>query len=197
MDATVLPNPFRVPDRPGDRGVERARLGITGSERLVLHPVRAIARKGVPAALELCRALGALYWLPGPAEDGYGAQLDELLSSTKVPVLREPLRSLDDAYAAADLVAFPSTWEGFGNPPVEASLRWKPVAVGPYPVADDFRALGFSWFDASSHGTVRAFLDDPDADLLEQNRALATEHFGIDVVGSRVAALLDEAGWLP
>ena len=56
---------------------------MSDDERLLVHPVRAIERKGVPAALELAEALGATYWLVGPAEDGYDATLAELLAAPR------------------------------------------------------------------------------------------------------------------
>ncbi len=149
--------------------------------------------------LALCEALGATYWLLGGAEEGYGPELDRLLGAARCRVIHHPLPHGPDIYAAPDLVAFPSTWEGFGNPPIEASLAGRPVAVGPYPVGAELRALGFEWFDAdpSLAGPIRTWLAHPDATVIEHNRAVAREHFSLPVMAARLRALLDEAGWLP
>jgi glycosyltransferase involved in cell wall biosynthesis len=195
MPATVVYNGFDVHRAAGDRAVTRARLEVADGERLVVHPVRAIERKGIPAALALCEALGATYWLTGPAEEGYGPTLDALLAASPVRVVRQPATDLADLYAAADAVAFPSTWEGFGNPPIEAALARRPVAVGPYPVGAELQALGFDWFDAGDPAALGRFLDDPDEALLDHNRALAAERFSLERLGSDLRTLLDEAGW--
>jgi glycosyltransferase involved in cell wall biosynthesis len=202
IDARTIYNGFDTDDGPGDRDGTRAALDVAPDELLVGHPVRAIARKGIPAALALCEALGATYWLLGGAEEDYAPELDRLLAAARCRVVRRSLPHGPDIYAAPDLVAFPSTWEGFGNPPIEAALHRRMTAVGPYPVVDELRALGFTWLDAADHAAVGAWLagggeDDAQAPVLERNRALAVEHFSLEVLHERIAALLDDAGWLP
>ena len=196
--ATTIYNGFDPDPSGGERDGTRAALGIEPGERLVVHPVRAIPRKDVPAAVRLAEALRATYWLLGPAEDGYGPELAQVLANARCRVLHAPSPgSIDDAYAAADVVAFPSTWEGFGNPPIEASLRRKPVAVGPYPVAEELTAFGFRWFDASAPAAIDAFLRDPDGSLLDENRRVARDHFSLAAMRDHLRDLLDAAGWLP
>jgi glycosyltransferase involved in cell wall biosynthesis len=104
---------------------------------------------------------------------------------------------MSDVYAAADAVAFPSTWEGFGNPPIEAALHRRAVAVGRYPVADELRALGFEWFDPDDAMELDRFLRAPDEVRLDRNQRLAREHFSFDRMVGKLRALLDGAGWLP
>lgn len=198
ITATTIYNGFDVDEPPGDRVATRVALDVRPRDRLVLHPVRAIERKAVPAAVALAGALDAVYWLIGPAEDGYGDQLDDVLRTAPGEVLHRPSPgSMADAYAACDVVAFPSTWEGFGNPPVEAAIHRRPVAVGPYPVADELRALGFRWFDPADPEPLAAFLRRPDEALHDHNAALARRHFGLGRLRDDLAALLDEAGWTP
>jgi glycosyltransferase involved in cell wall biosynthesis len=197
IDAVTIYNGFDTDLPPGDRSGTRARLGVADGEILVGHPVRAIERKGIPAAIALCEALGATYWLLGPAEFGYEGELDRLKASARCRVLHHPLPHSPDVYAAPDLIAFPSTWEGFGNPPIEASIFGRPVAVGRYPVGEEIRSLGFRWFDADDPTPIARFLADPDPELLARNRSLAVEHFSFEVMTGRIRDLLDRAGWLP
>jgi glycosyltransferase involved in cell wall biosynthesis len=100
-------------------------------------------------------------------------------------------------YVAPDGVVFPSTWEGFGNPPIEASLARLPVAVGSYPVGEEVRALGFRWYDASDPDAFLDALRRPDPERLDHDRRLAVACFSLEVMADGLRALLDEAGWLP
>jgi glycosyltransferase involved in cell wall biosynthesis len=201
LTATTIPNGFDTEIERGERSRTRRALGLSDSALLTVHPVRAIERKNIPAALAISAALGATYWLPGPAEEDYAPTLEALLSHPPCPVIRTPPGRLDppatiaDLYAAADLVLFPSTWEGFGNPPIEAALHHKPVVVGPYPVAHELRDLGFWWLDPDDTAAIAAAGVDPPAHLLARNRQLVERHLSLAATTRRVKRLLDEAGW--
>ncbi|MDQ1396850.1 MAG: mannosylglucosylglycerate synthase [Acidimicrobiaceae bacterium] len=198
IEAFTVRNAFDL-DAPaaGDRATTRAALGIAEGARLALQPTRAIPRKDVPAALRIAEAIGATYWLLGPAEDGYGDELAAVLAGALRPVIHQPGRwAAADAYAACDAVLFPSTWEGFGNATVESAIHLRPLAIGPYPVAAELAAYGFRWFPSDDPGRLRRFLDRPDPALLEHNAAVARRHFSLTDLPARIDAVLTEAGWI-
>ena len=199
IEARVVYNPFETRPPAGDRDQMRRRLGVEPDELLAVHPVRAIARKNIPAALKVCEALGAAYWLTGPAEEGYDGELEAVLASAACRVLRLPAADLADLYAAADLVVFTSTWEGFGNPPVEAAVWRRPAVVDGYPVASELRALGFEWFTPGDIALLLRLLSERDSSelkgLLARNRAAAERHLSMEVIGRQIADLLAEMGF--
>jgi glycosyltransferase involved in cell wall biosynthesis len=197
ITATTIYNGFDVNEPRASRATARASTGFAMDERILVHPVRAIARKNIPAAIALAEALGATYWLSGPIEEGFDAELAKMLSGARTRVVHRRHDDRPELYAAADAVAFPSTWEGFGNPPVEAAIHRRPIAVGHYPVAAELRALGFRWFEPGDAAGLASFLASPDEGMLDLNEQLARRHFSYATMRDRLRTLLEDAGWLP
>ena len=199
IGAVVIYNTFSMDGPLGERGATRELLGIGREDRLVLQPTRAIPRKNVRGGLAVAEALGATFWLLGPAEDGYGPELDDVLARTTVPVRHGPVRDgagsiMADAYAACDVVALPSTWEGFGNPAVESAVHRRPLVIGRYPVSRELAAFGFRWFRTDETPELREWLESPD-DLLEHNYELARRYFSVSDLPSRIDAAMRATGW--
>ncbi|HEY3941858.1 MAG TPA: hypothetical protein VGL60_05180 [Acidimicrobiales bacterium] len=199
--ATTVYNTFDTAPDHGDRAGTRSRLGVAPAARLVLQPTRALARKNVGGGVALAEALGATYWLLGPAEDGYGPELERVVARARCPVLEghpgpddSAGTSVADAYAACDVVVLPSTWEGFGNPAIESATFGRPLAIAPYPVAGELAAFGFRWFGLADAAALGAWLEHPDPALLETNLRVARRHFDRRDLPARLERVL---GGLP
>ncbi|HMC42448.1 MAG TPA: hypothetical protein VKI20_05500 [Acidimicrobiales bacterium] len=207
IGAVTVYNSFDPHPVVGDRAAARAALGLHPEDRLLLQPTRAIRRKNIPGGLELAEAIDAVYWLLGPAEEGYDDELAGLLERARVPVVhRYPeavarlchetaIPAVAHAYAACDAVVLPSTWEGFGNPTVESALHRRPLAVGAYPVASELAAFGFRWFASTDRAPLSSWLDQPNQELLDHNAAIARRHFSLHDLPDRLDRIMDQAGW--
>jgi glycosyltransferase involved in cell wall biosynthesis len=183
-----------------DRAATRRAMGVDEGARLLLQPTRAIARKNVPAGIALAEAVGAVYWLLGPAEEGYGPELERLLAEARVPVIHGPgtggpAAGVAGPYAACDAVVFPSTWEGFGNPSLESAIHRRALAVGNYPVAAELAGFGFRWLPTDDPTALARWLDHPDPAVLEHNADVAQRHFSLAHLPGTLARLVESAGW--
>ncbi len=202
LDATMIRNTFDSDPAAGDRFETRAGLGVLDDEFVVLQPTRAIARKEVGRGLRFAEEVAASlpghpvrYWLTGAAEDGYGPTLRELVSTARIPVTHQGVRDVADAYAAADLVVIPSSWEGFGNPVIEAIAAGRPVAAAGYPVLDELRSLGLAVLPLDDPIRVASFLKSPDVGWLRQNREVVRRELSIGRLPERLSDVFAQVGW--
>ena len=221
IDSSVMPNVFdftlkRPRPRPAVRRQLREELGMDDRGLLVVQPTRVVPRKGIELAIELVGRLKdrhAVLLITSPAGDeglDYLVELERLAERHAVrlryaadrfaPDLEgkpvRPAHSLHDAYLAADLITYPSLYEGYGNALVEAIYYGKPIVVNRYSVYDaDIRPLGFRFIELSGAVTaetvreVKRALRDPrrQAAIARHNFALGREHLSYELLQRRLA----------
>jgi glycosyltransferase involved in cell wall biosynthesis len=163
--ATTVHNFFDLDPAPGDRDTTRAQFAFGADALVVFQPSRAIERKNVPGAVRLASYLARRapdrpvhLWIAGPAEDGYAETLERVVERSDVPVTVGRAARVADAYAACDLVVFPSTWEGFGNPVIESIGARRACAAFPYPVLAEIVAAGVRCFSTEQPDVLVRFL---------------------------------------
>ena len=204
ITAFAVPNSFDFDAFDGDRPATRASLGYGDDDLVLLQPTRAIPRKNIDGGFHFAAALAeripdrsVRYWITGPAEDGFDEDFARLVAASPVSVHVGRAPRSADAYAAADLVVFPSTWEGFGNPVVEATAARRMTAVGWYPVLDEI-----------TEGLDLCSIDDPDgaaewlglpgeaqAAVIESNHTTARARFAIEHLPDRIRSTFTAVGW--
>jgi glycosyltransferase involved in cell wall biosynthesis len=118
-----------------------------------------------------------------------------LVAESEVPVTVGRAARAPDAYAAADLILFPSTWEGFGNPVIESIAHRRPIAVGTYPVLDELRGFGVVLLSIDDVGAAEAWLREPDPAALEANVERVRSHCSLADLPRRIDEVFGSAGW--
>ncbi len=198
----------------------RREIDLADSDWLILQPTRVVARKGIEHAIELVRRLNdprAKLVISHPAGDEgneYMQMLRDRIEDAKIDVRfiadrvgetrgftpdGKKIYTLFDVYPHANLVTYPSHYEGFGNAFLEAIYFGKPVVVNSYAVyARDIDPLGFKTIEMSQLVTrnivkqTREVLDNADlrAEWAKVNFDLGLKHFSYSVAKRKLAARL-------
>jgi glycosyltransferase involved in cell wall biosynthesis len=169
LPSSIIPNVLEFEVSPP--GIDeynrdfRREIGLSDSDIIILQPTRVVQRKGIEHAIELVRQMKdsrVKLVISHPAGDegnAYISMLHERIRDAGVDVRfiadrvgenrgmtgdGRKIYTLYDVYPHADLVTYPSLYEGFGNAFLEAVYFGKPVLVNTYSVyARDIGPLGF------------------------------------------------------
>jgi glycosyltransferase involved in cell wall biosynthesis len=223
IDSLVVPNVFDfaapppIPDEY-NRDFHQA-AGLSESAPFILQPTRVIQRKGIELAIELVSRLGLSetrlfvthsardeglaywHWVEREARMmGVSLELiDHLIDDERKQVNGKKTYSLADAYLNADLITYPSIYEGFGNALLEAVYYKRPVVVNRYPVYNsDIRPLGFQFIeldgfvdDRAVEQSIQIIQSPKDANgMVEGNFAIAREHFSLETLEGKLKQVL-------
>lgn len=204
----------------------REAIGLAGERRLFLQPTRVVPRKGIELAIDLLHGLGdprdALVITHHAGDEGLGylralerraraAGVDlryvaERVGETRAETATGKRYALADAYPHADLVTYPSLYEGFGNALLEAVAARRPALVNRYPVyARDLSPAGFRFVEIDGAVTdaavaeVAALLADPErvARDVAHNHEVARARFGLATLERVLDAALRDLGVIP
>ncbi len=216
ISSLLIPNVLDYENPPGpidDYAADvREEIGLTPGDLLILQPTRVIPRKGIEHAIHLLRRLKdprcKLVVSHAAGDEGlsYSKEIRELAQDEGVELIlfggrvadRRRLNEdghktyvLKDLYLHADLVTFPSLYEGFGNALLEAIYFRKPLVIGNYSVySRDIAPKGISlptikgFIDRDLVAETRRILEDPNyrERLAEHNYQIAERYFGYRVL---------------
>lgn len=208
----VLPNimDFADPPLPGDGAAFRRLAGVEDRDLVLLQPTRMVPRKGIEDTLELARRLDdprlrVIVTHPEPDEGvEYVDQLTDTAAKTGVEFRVVPTGTaggLADAYAAANLVTYPSRIEGFGNALLEAFYFRRPLLVNRYPVYEaDIAPLGVAALEMDGAITdelvdaVRLWINEPMrwGTAVENNYEVGRTHFSYEKASELLDAALED-----
>lgn len=221
----VIPNVMDFAHPPGKPGEYikdfRETIGIADNEFLILQPTRVVARKGIEHTIELIHRLDdsrckLVITHDGEDEgDAYPKRIRQYADMLGVEIVFADQHvsfrrgtdaggckqfSIWDVYPHADLVAYPSTYEGFGNAFLEAVYYRKPIFCNRYTIfRTDIEPCGFKAVVMDGFLTdevvaeVRHVLNDADhrQAMVEQNYHAARSYFSYERVEHELCAILD------
>jgi len=226
ISATIIPNvmdfenpPLAVDDYASD---VRKSLEIADDELLILQPTRVVKRKGIEHAIELVHRLNIsgmkskLIISHASDDEGYAyekrvreySKLMNVKTNFVCNIINErrgmtesgrKIYTLEDIYPHADLVTYPSNFEGFGNAFLEAIYFKKPIVVNTYSIytmdikPKNFKVIELDGYvtDDAVRKTIEVLKDKKLRDkLVEENYQKAYTYYSYDVLHQKLKNLI-------
>lgn len=225
MSCRIIPNvmDFANPPPPPDDYARQFRqaVGLADDDLFVLQPTRVVARKGIEHAIELVRRLGrdnaklVISHESGDEGDAYQQRIRDYAQLMDVDLLSvdrwisdqrgtapdgRPLFTLGDVFSQADLVTYPSEYEGFGNAFLEAIYHKQPVVCNRYLMyRTDIEPCGFQAIVFDGYLTnetveqVHRLLDNPQVrqQIVDHNYQVANEFFSYEVLEAELRLMVE------
>ena len=220
----VIPNVLNFaqePPQPDEYCQDlREKVGLGEKDLFILQPTRVVPRKWIERSIEIVHRLE----LPNPkliishatgdeGDDYYERILDyaEHLGVEIVPVDHlvaprrgvnekgEKLYTIADMYTCADLITYPSGYEGFGNAFLEAIYYRRPIVVNRYSIyIADIEPKGFDvivmngFVSASVTEQIKEVLYNPQrrARMVKWNYELGRKYFSYEVLEKHLLHLI-------
>ena len=223
----TIPNvyDYALPDPPDNEHCEdiRNQIGLDEDDLFVLQPTRVGSRKRIEQAiyivfrLELKNPILVISHASGDEGDLYYKQImeyashfgvkvvsiDHLVGSQREAKQGQKLYTIGEVYRCADLVTYPSDYEGFGNAFLEAVYYRKPIVVNRYSIyVVDIEPKGFdviSFKGMVSNHTIRQIqtlgVDSGRVQqMVEHNYRLALRHYSYEVLEANLLSLIRQCG---
>ncbi|MEX0322834.1 MAG: glycosyltransferase [Puniceicoccaceae bacterium] len=232
VGSLLIPNVFdfeKNPPPPDDYSADvREAIGLDEDDIFILQPTRIVPRKGIEHAVKLVSMLRnprcKLVISHDAGDEGmeYKQMIEELAREEDVDVrfigdrvseVRQrdadgrKLYTLWDLYPHADLVTYPSTYEGFGNALLEAIYFKKPVVINRYNIfIEDIEPKGFDLAVINGFITrdvvakVERLLKEPDYlnEVVEHNYRVASHYYSYAILRRNLRMIINSlTGWSP
>lgn len=190
----------------------RQRIGLSKDDLFILQPTRVVPRKWVERAVEIVSQLNrdnrilVISHATGDEGGQYAKRVLEYAGNLGVKIVfmddligtereienkKGKLYTIGDVYRCADLVTYPSGYEGFGNAFLEAIYYRKPIVVNRYSIyisdiePKDFDVITIDGFvDGETVSKIEKVLSDRNRreEMVEKNYDVALQHFSYEIL---------------
>ena len=209
---TIIPNVFDFEDEPDfieEYSCElRDKIGLGKDDLFILQPTRIVPRKWIERSIEIVRNLHLknpsliISHASGDEGNDYYRRIMEYAQNMGVNIItidhlisnnqgKGDRYSITDAYLCADLVTYPSGYEGFGNAFLECIYYKRPIVVNRYSIyIADIEPKGFDTITIDGFVTqkvidqINEVLNDEERlyKMVHKNFELAREYFSYEVL---------------
>lgn len=221
----IIPNVynFTVPPSKIDNYAKRLRqkIGLKENDPFILQPTRIVSRKWIEKSVELVWMIKlphpslVISHASGDEGDDYAIHIYKYAKRMGVKIIAighminhkrkkdekgNHLFSIDDVYKNADIVFYPSGYEGFGNAFLEAIYFKKPIVLNRYSTyISDIEPKGFDVvvFDTlateETVSEIKKLLKNPKRvkEMTERNYLLAKKHFSYEVLEKKLLPIIN------